>query len=536
MNLWNKTGISGRLAIGFGLQLLLAALIAAVAYIETQRIADEFDDVSDNFVPKIQMLAEYETELNEMARASRNLLLMTDVAELQKQRQDIASSREITKKMGVQLDSTVTSTQGKQLLAAMHKTGDRFEAETDAFLALEAKRDLEGALAHLMSKLRPVQLDYITALDALTDLQKSLLDTAGKEVDGVIKETTVLLVLSLGFTLVVGCILAITITRSIVTPLQQGVALANSVLAGDLSTNVQAEGRSETSQLLRALNEMSSTLSGVIGQVRGNADAVATASAQIAQGTQDLSSRTEQQASSLEETAASMEELTSTVRNNADNSRQANQLAGLASEVAQQGGQVVSEVVDTMREINDSSKRISDIIGVIDSIAFQTNILALNAAVEAARAGEQGRGFAVVASEVRSLAQRSAEAAKEIKSLIGASVEKVERGTVLVDRAGQTMHNVVQSIKKVTDLVGEISTASIEQNEGMNQVGQAVSQMDQVTQQNAALVEESAAAAESLKTQAKHLLQSVSHFKVAGEPPRESRRLLGLTQSTNRAH
>ena len=262
---------------------------------------------------------------------------------------------------------------------------------------------------------------------------------------------------------------------------------------------------------------MNDKLANIVGGVRANAEGVATASAQIAQGNQDLSQRTEEQASALEETAASMEQLSSTVKQNADNAKQANQLAIGASTVAVKGGEVVGEVVTTMKGINDSCKKIADIISVIDGIAFQTNILALNAAVEAARAGEQGRGFAVVATEVRNLAGRSAEAAKEIKSLITASVERVEQGTALVDQAGVTMTEVVNAIKRVTDIMGEISAASAEQSAGVSQVGEAVGQMDQVTQQNAALVEESAAAAESLKGQAHAMVQAVAFFKLSEE-------------------
>ena len=305
------------------------------------------------------------------------------------------------------------------------------------------------------------------------------------------------------------------IARRLVLPVKRAVNAAERMAAGDLTVELEAEGKDETAQLLQALAGMKDNLSNIVGGVRQNAEGVATASAQIAQGNQDLSQRTEEQASALEETAASMEELSSTVKQNADNARQANQLALGASTVAVKGGEVVGEVVDTMKGINDSSKKIADIISVIDGIAFQTNILALNAAVEAARAGEQGRGFAVVASEVRNLAGRSAEAAKEIKSLITASVERVEQGTALVDKAGATMSEVVASIKRVTDIMGEISAASSEQSAGVAQVGEAVSQMDQATQQNAALVEQSAAAAESLKTQAQQLVQAVAVFRLA---------------------
>jgi methyl-accepting chemotaxis protein len=304
------------------------------------------------------------------------------------------------------------------------------------------------------------------------------------------------------------------IAKAIATPIGQAVMSAQKIASGDMTVSLQAVGRDETAQLIRALDEMRQSLAVVVANVRQNSESVANASAEIAQGNNDLSARTESQASALEETAASMEELSSQVQNNADNARQASQLASSASAVAVKGGDVVGRVVNTMKDINDSSRKIADIISVIDGIAFQTNILALNAAVEAARAGDQGRGFAVVASEVRSLAGRSADAAKEIKSLIGASVERVEQGTLLVDEAGQTMSEVVTSIRRVTDLVTEISSASNEQSAGVAQVGEAVAQMDQTTQQNAALVEQMAAAASSLKTQAGELVGAVSVFKL----------------------
>jgi methyl-accepting chemotaxis protein len=304
------------------------------------------------------------------------------------------------------------------------------------------------------------------------------------------------------------------LSRSIVRPLNEAVRNLEAVAEGDLSRDIPAGDRSEIGRLSNAMREMQIRMGQMIGSIRRSADSIQLASSEVAGGNQDLSQRTEQQASALQETAASMEQLGSTVKQNADNAKQANQLARGASTVAVKGGEVVGQVVETMKGINDSSKKIADIISVIDGIAFQTNILALNAAVEAARAGEQGRGFAVVASEVRSLAQRSAAAAKEIKSLIGVSVERVEQGTTLVDQAGATMTEIVASIKRVTDIMGEISAASTAQSSGVAQVGEAVGQMDQATQQNAALVEESAAAAESLKDQAKQLVQSVAVFKI----------------------
>src|ERR1700761_3213330 len=311
-----------------------------------------------------------------------------------------------------------------------------------------------------------------------------------------------------------GIVVGMWFSRRITRPVDYAVGVAEAIAGGDLTSHVRVSGNDEIAQLMKALRTMQDSLSHVVGDVRSNSESVATASSQISQGANDLSARTEEQASALQQAAASMDELSSTVRQNAENAMSANQLALGASTVARKGGDVVGEVVETMKGINDSSKRIVDIIGVIDGIAFQTNILALNAAVEAARAGEQGRGFAVVAGEVRTLAQRSAEAAKEIKSLISASVERVEHGTQLVDRAGETMAEIVNSIARVTDIMGQISAASTEQSTGVGQIGEAISQMDQATQQNAALVEESAAAAESLKDQAHQLVQAVAVFKL----------------------
>ena len=365
--------------------------------------------------------------------------------------------------------------------------------------------------------------EYYTQLTDAIDAQFKLNDAALSELNGILNarqsdlRTTQITLLA-----VVLLMIALTglagwiVLHAITDPLQNAIGIAKKIAVGDLTSNIEVNGTDETAELIHALKEMNQSLMRIVSDVRVATDTIATGSAQIASGNMDLSSRTEQQAGSLEETASSMEELTSTVKQNADNARQANSMALSASEVAVKGGSVVAQVVDTMGAINHSSKKIVDIIGVIDGIAFQTNILALNAAVEAARAGEQGRGFAVVATEVRNLAQRSAAAAKEIKSLIGDSVERVDAGARLVDQAGATMQEIVDSIRRVTDIMGEITAASQEQTAGIEQVNIAITQMDDTTQQNAALVEEAAAAAQSMQNQANNLSMAVSVFKLNG--------------------
>ena len=401
---------------------------------------------------------------------------------------------------------------------ALGSTAQGVQQQIQQSLQMAERDVIQAAELQLASK------DYfdaftrtIEALNGLNNLSMARLDQALQDRVAALQRSLLGVALALVLSLSATSALGLVFVRSMTGPLSQAVALSRAVAQGDLSGAPLPHGTNEVGQLLQALQQMRSQLTQVVRQVRSGSESVATASVQIAQGNTDLSARTESQASALEETAASMEQLSSTVRQNADSARQANQLAHSASTVAVQGGEVVAQVVDTMQGINASSQKIADIIGVIDSIAFQTNILALNAAVEAARAGEQGRGFAVVASEVRSLAGRSAEAAREIKALISASVERVGQGTALVDRAGATMTEVVDAIRRVSDIVSEISTASHEQSLGVAQVGEAITQMDQVTQQNAALVEEMAAAAGSLKNQAEDLVQVVSLFRLGGD-------------------
>jgi methyl-accepting chemotaxis protein len=388
-------------------------------------------------------------------------------------------------------------------------------AARKALLAAKDAGDVDGARQIFDSRMRPTSLAYTDSVTRLAAAQQKSAENFVAEAHKAY-ETARMTLIGLGtLAVLLGIGFGIFITRSIVRPIQEAVAIADRVSSGDLGSEFSAASRDETGQLMTALQKMNNNLLGIVSQVRIGTDTIATASAEMAAGNQDLSRRTEQQAGSLEETASSMEELTSTVRQNAENARRANAMAAEAAGIAGQGGAVIAQVVGTMSEINASSRKIVDIISVIDGIAFQTNILALNAAVEAARAGEQGRGFAVVASEVRNLAHRSAAAAKEIKGLIDDSVQKVEAGTGLVDNAGATMENIVQSISRVTGIMGEISHASDEQSAGIEQVNEAINEMDQVTQQNAALVEQAAAAAESMQEQAAHLADVVSVFKTS---------------------
>ena len=380
----------------------------------------------------------------------------------------------------------------------------------------KVRSDSDFATAYdiVEKQLRPVTQEYMAAQQAFVKLQEQRRSQA--IVDGERSQNNAYIVIAAvcGVIVLLGLVTASLILRTITRPLHDAVTLADRIADGDLTVNVQIDRHDELGRLLKSLNAMAERLRSVVGQVRSGVESVSSASGQIASGNQDLSARTEQTAANLEETAASMEELTATVTQSADTARQANQLASTAAQAAEQGGQVVHQVVQSMGQITDSSRKIADIIGVIDSIAFQTNILALNAAVEAARAGEQGRGFAVVAGEVRSLAQRSAEAAKEIKQLITTSVDNVQSGSEQVERAGQSMAEIVASVRRVSDLIGEITASSTEQRDGINQVNQAVSNLDQMTQQNAALVEESSAAAQSMQEQARRLSDVVAVFKL----------------------
>jgi len=429
--------------------------------------------------------------------------------------QNIDSRRKGNDDAWPQVSTGFESDEGARLVAAADAKRRAWTAKADVTIEAIRRKDFSNAvMADFLAAGRSEGAALFEALEGLVDFQQKRAQQAAREADDRARHLLWIFGAMAALVGLPATWMFITLLARIRTGFATADEVSTAIAAGDLRVDVRVDGRDEIAHLLGQMHLMRERLLALIREVRGAAEGVQVAASEVASGNMDLSSRTEQTAGNLQQTASTTDELSATVRQNADNAGQANQLAKSASEVAGRGGQVVGEVVETMKGINDSSRRISDIIGVIDSIAFQTNILALNAAVEAARAGEQGRGFAVVASEVRSLAQRSAEAAREIKGLIGASVEHVERGTQLVDRAGSTMQDVVASIQRVSDIVGEISVASQEQSEGVAMVGNSITQMDQATQQNAALVEQSAAAAASLRDQADQLVQAVAGFKL----------------------
>ncbi|AJG18975.1 methyl-accepting chemotaxis protein [Cupriavidus basilensis] len=513
----NDMKISTRLTLGFGVLVLLIALMGGMSLVEVTSVENEFSVAMKDRYPKIAAATKIKEDMNLIARKSRNALIMSEPAEINGELDSAESLRKAVGEQWKELQAHIQTEKGKALLPKINESRAKFVALQTRFIDLARAGNLDAAKSLLLGELRPAQLDYFSHTDDLIKYLNTLMDESAQRASLAVDGLKAVIWATGTVALVVALLMGLWIIRAITVPLNKAVEISRAVASGDLSATFDAEGKSETAQLLRALKHMQASLIKVVSNVRRGAEAVATASAQIAQGNIELSSRTEEQASALEETASSMEQLSSTVKQNADNAKQANQLAVGASDVAVRGGNAVGLVVDTMKGINDSARQISDIIGVIDSIAFQTNILALNAAVEAARAGDQGRGFAVVAGEVRGLAQRSAGAAKEIKSLINASVERVQQGTTLVDQAGATMSEVVTSIRRVNDIMGEISAASAEQSAGVTQVGEAVSQMDQATQQNSALVEESAAAAESLRDDAQRLVQTVALFKLPND-------------------
>jgi len=523
MNLSNMK-VGTRLGLGFTLVLFFLVAVTAVGILRMAQIQDRLDRVVGVNNVVTRLVIDMRANVSDRVTSLRILTLLSNPDDME---QDMTKIKNLaTKYDDVQAKlSTKFAAEGtpeeKSLLAKIK------EYEAAAMPAIAKASDLwmankaEDATRVLIKEIRPVQKKWMATLEQLATLEDKLNSQVASDAESSFRTARNTMLLLGGVAIALGLIAAVMITRGLLKQLggepDYTAKIAGDIAHGDLSIAIETAG-AERGSLLAEMNEMRNSLVGIVGQVRVGTETIGTASREIAAGNIDLSSRTEMQASSLEKTASAMEELTSTVRQNAENAREANLLAASASDVARKGGDVVSQVVDTMGSINASANKIVDIIGVIDGIAFQTNILALNAAVEAARAGEQGRGFAVVASEVRNLAQRSAAAAKEIKTLIGDSVEKVERGSKLVGQAGVTMDEVVASVKRVTDIMSEIANASQEQSAGIEQVNLSIIEMDSMTQQNAALVEEAAAAAQSLQDQANELAHVVSIFKlVEGE-------------------
>ncbi len=518
MNFISNMRIGSRLALGFAVVLILSILITIVGIFNLNAVADSAEQMLDQPIKKERLASDWSRNINVAVTRTTAIAKSSDMSLVPFFAQQAEMTTKSTADVVKKLEPELKSEQEKQAYAKAMDVRKVYLSSRDTVIKLKGEGKLEEANALLEKTYLPAAEAYQASVAEFANMQRSMLDELAGHIKDLKEQSRNRVVLLALLCVALSVIIAVWLTRSITRPIQEAVISARRVAKGDLSGEIEIKSNDEVGQLQQALKDMTGNLLKIVGDIRKGTESIATSSSEIAAGNQDLSSRTEQQASSLEETASSMEELTSTVKQNADNARQANQLAITAADVAVKGGEVVAEVVDTMAAINDASKKVVDIISVIDGIAFQTNILALNAAVEAARAGEQGRGFAVVATEVRSLAQRSSAAAKEIKDLIGDSVSKVESGTELVGQAGKTMEEVVASIRRVTDIVAEITAASNEQSAGIEQVNQAIAQMDQVTQQNAALVEEAAAASESMHNQSQQLSQAVSEFKLSSEP------------------
>ena len=514
MNLLRNVSIGVRLGLGFAIILLFSMIITGISVWRLHDVASATRTMMEEPLAKERYISDWYTRIDSAVRRTIAIARSSDTSLsgyfAEESKVSSASSAVLQKKIAALLKDP----KEQAMFAGLLELREVYVGSRDQVYKLKGESQSEAANEVFEKTFVPAAAKYQKMVYGLLEHQRATIDATARQIDEIASTSRNLLLLLSALALAFGVVCAWLLTAGIVRPLRTAVDVARKVADGDLTAQIDASAKDETGQLLQALKDMNTSLLNIVGEVRSGTDSIATSSTQIAAGNQDLSSRTEEQAGSLEETASSMEELTSTVKQNADNARQANQLAASAAQVAVKGGEVVAQVVGTMQSINTSSNKIVDIISVIDGIAFQTNILALNAAVEAARAGEQGRGFAVVATEVRNLAQRSASAAKEIKTLIGASVEQVNAGSMLVAQAGSTMNDIVDSVQRVSDIITEITAASSEQSVGIDEINRAIGQMDAVTQQNAALVEESAAAAESMQHQAHKLAQVVSVFKL----------------------
>jgi len=511
--------IGARLAIGFAITILIMLVMSLIGISRVQELDRLAAGIVNDRYAKIALVNEMRSYANRGAQAVRNAMLAPDPPASAAFFDAVAEADRLGAERAQALEPILVRPETKQHFADQRAAFAAYREARDKAVAQFRSGDHEGAVQALFNTVVPAQNAYFGRLDVLLTEQRDRMASDGKAAADAARSATLLLITLLVVATAVSALAGWLITRSVTVPILEAVHVAETVAGGDLTATIDTRRKDETGRLLAALQDMTQGLTRTVRAVRDSTDTINTASAEIATGNMDLSNRTEQQAASLEETASSMEELTSTVRQNADNARQANVLVTSAAEHASQGGHVVGQVVQTMGSIKESSGKIVDIIGVIDGIAFQTNILALNAAVEAARAGEQGRGFAVVASEVRNLAQRSASAAREIKALINDSVEKVDAGGRLVDEAGSAMGRIVSSVQQVAAIMNEITSASQEQSTGIEQVNTTIVAMDTTTQQNAALVEQAAAAAASLREQAERLSSAIAVFRIDSSTP-----------------
>lgn len=521
-NVFSDLTLKARIGLGFALVLSMMTVLTIVGILQVNSISTGLTTIGDVNSVKQRYAINFRGSVHDRAIALRDVILVQTDTELNSVVAKISSLSADYDKSAAPLDKIFSERQDitseeKKILESIKEIEAKTLPMIKQVIELRRAGDLDQAKQMMLSEARPAFVEWLSRINKLIDFEENLNRHESTLARSTAGGFQTLMLITCFAALVLGGVVATLIARNISRALggepKEASAIARSIASGDLSIDIQVDARDRTS-VLSAMKEMRDSLVSIVGRVRSTTDTISTGSSEIASGNQDLSVRTEQQATSLENISTSMSELTTTVKQNADNAKQANQLALTASGVAIKGGDVVSQVVDTMSSINGSSKKIVDIIAVIDGIAFQTNILALNAAVEAARAGEQGRGFAVVASEVRNLAQRSATAAREIKALIGDSVEKVDAGSKLVEQAGTTMDEIVTSVKRVTDIMAEIMAASQEQSSGIEQVNFAIDQMDQVTQQNAALVEQAAAAAASMRDEASQLAETVAVFKL----------------------
>jgi methyl-accepting chemotaxis protein len=519
LHLLSRFTVGARLVVSYGVGALFGGLIGTIGLVSTYKMSERAGLMYAHDLTGLKYASIAQTDVLTVGRALASALVATDANIRKEQLEAAKSNLQDAKEKLTAATPLFDSDQGRALSELAHSTLTEYEKTLESTAAVVQSGQVgtgqNRSAAQLLDESSAALLPASTALHAMLEWNTSSAATNAADNLALYKDIRLILIVLTLIGVVLGVMWGLVIARSITRPLARLVTVADGVGRGDLSMEIDTAGQDEVAQLQRSLQRMVLHLRKVVHSVRLGVDSVATASAQIATGNQDLSNRTEQQASNLQQTAASMEEMTAAVQRNDDHAKQADRLAAAASEVASKGGEVVGHVVVTMDEISSNSRKVAEIINVIDGIAFQTNILALNAAVEAARAGEQGRGFAVVAGEVRNLAQRSAQAAREIKSLIGMSAAKVEDGSRLVAEAGATMAEIVAQVKRVSDLISEITAATMEQSGGIMQVNQAVTQLDQMTQQNAALVEESTAAAESLKSQATELAEAIGVFKLS---------------------